>query len=337
MTVKTIGLDLGKQQFELHGVDARGRRVLHRRLSRGRLLRELGKLPRCLVGMEACGGAHYWAREVQRLGHRVKVMAPQYVKPYVRTNKNDANDAEAVCEAVQRPGVPGVAVKGPEELALQGLHRVRERLVGTRTAVVNQLRGLLAEHGVVLPRGRAKVRAALPELAGDGGQRLPGLLRELLADGYRELCELERRIAGYDRRIAQAAAADERCRRLLQVRGIGPLTATAMVGHMGAPGAYANGRQYSAALGLVPRQYSSGGHQRLLGISKRGDRYLRKLLVHGARSLVSRAQRSEDRLSRWARAVEARRGRNRATVAVANKLARIGWALLAHGGEYRAG
>lgn len=335
MKITTLGIDIAKSVFQLHGVDDRGQPVLRRKVNRRQLLTCLSNLGPCLIGMEACGGAHYWARELQKLGHEVRLMSPQFVKPYVKTNKNDRNDAEAICEAVARPNMRFVSIKAIEQQDIQAVHRIRARLVRERTALVNQARGLLSEYGVTIELGVAKVRRALPSILEDAENDLSDDARELFADLYQGLVELDDRIAQYDRRIKRLHERDPVCQRISKVAGVGPMTATAIVAAVGDANNFKNGRQLAAWLGLFPRHVASGGKSKLLGISKRGDRYLRTLLIHGARAALYRARRKDDRHSRWINQVRDRRGTNRACVALANKNARIIWALMAHGDEYR--
>lgn len=335
MKITTLGIDIAKNVFQLHGVDDRGQPVLRRKVSRKQLLTCLSNLGPCLIGMEACGGAHYWARELQMLGHEVRLMSPQFVKPYVKTNKNDHNDAEAICEAVARPSMRFVSIKTVEQQDVQAVHRIRARLVKERTALVNQVRGLLFEYGVTIELGVAKVRRALPSILEDAENDLSDDARELFADLYHGLVELDDRIAQYDRRIKRLHERDPVCQRISTVAGVGPMIATAIVAAVGDANNFKNGRQLSAWLGLVPGHVASGGKSRLLGISKRGDRYLRTLLIHGARAALYRARGKDDRHSRWINQVRDRRGTNRACVALANRNARIIWALMAHGDEYR--
>jgi len=311
--------------------------AMRKKLKRGRLLQEMANMSPCLVGMEACGGAHHWAREIEKLGHEVRMMAPQFVKPYVKGNKNDFNDAEGICEAVGRPNMRFVAIKSVEQQNLLSVHRIRQATVKARTGQVNQIRGLLAEYGIVVAKGVGHVRRRLPEILEDAENRLPDLFRELLAELYEQLQRLDERLQDYDRRINALFRSQEACRRIEAVEGIGPLGATAIVATFGDTRQFANGRQFSAALGLVPGQHSTGGESRLLGISKRGDRYLRTLLVHGARSVVNAvlSKNKDDARSRWIRRIAAERGKNRAAVALANKNARIIWALLSRGESYR--
>lgn len=335
MNVSTLGIDLAKTVFQLHGVSEHGQVALSKRLSRQKLLPFLANLPPCLIGMEACSGAHFWAREMQKLGHEVKLIAPQFVKPYVRGNKTDGNDAAAICEAVSRPHMHFVPINTVEQQDIQALHRIREQLVKNRTALANQIRGLLHEYGVVMPSGISRLRAQLPLILEDAENGLSDVGRELINELYQRLHTLDEQVAQSDRRIQQVFKQDERCQRLGQVEGIGPLIATAFLAAVGDASVFHNGRQVAAWLGLVPKQYSSGGKARLLGISKRGDRYLRTLLIHGARAALHRAAQKRDSRSEWINRLCQRRGKNVTAVAVANKNARILWALLAHGETYR--
>lgn len=335
MTVKRIGIDLAKQVFELCGVDEREQVVLRKTLRRGKVLEFFAQLPPCLIGVEACGSAHYWARELPRLGHEVRLMAPQFVAPYRKNDKNDANDAAAICEAVGRPNMRFVPVKNEQQQAVLALHRARQLLVRERTALVNHARGLLAEFGIVVGQGPARLRAALPRVLEDADNGLPPLAREVFSDLYERLVEMEQRIADYDRKVEQLAREDEVACRLMQVEGIGPLTATALVASVGDARMFKNGRQFAAWLGLVPRQFSSGGKSRHGRITKRGDVYLRTLLIHGARAVMRFMARRDDARSRWVLSLKERRGFNKAAVALAAKNARVLWTLMANGGEYR--
>jgi transposase len=284
--------------------------------------------------MEACASAHYWARELGRLGHTVKLIPPQFVKPYVKSQKNDANDAEAICEAVGRPNMRFVAVKSEAQQDVQALHRIRSELVRQRTAKANQIRGLLSEYGIVVPVGIGTLRRAIPEIQEDAQNGLSGLFRRAL-DGLRQDLEtFDVRIATLDAEIVCVAVADETAQRLQRIPGVGPMTATALVAAVGDARQFARGRDLAASLGLTPGQHSSGGKERLLGITKRGDCYLRTLLVHGARAVLKVAGRKDDPRSRWVMSVAHRRHKNVAAVALANKMARIAWALLTRGGTY---
>jgi len=333
--IKRIGIDLAKSVFQLHGVDAHGHGVLRRQVKRAQLSAFFAQCPPCHIGMEACGSAHYWARELGKLGHTVRLIAPQFVSPYRKNDKNDGNDAEAICEALGRPTMRFVPIKDEEQQAVLCVHRARSLLVEERTALVNQLRGLLAEYGLVIPRGVARLRAALPGILEDAENGLPLLAREVFADLYERLRGLDTHIAAYDRRITHLARTMAAAKRLMQVEGVGPLTATAVVASVGDARLFNNGRQFAAWLGLVPRQHSTGGKSRLGRITKRGDVYLRTLLVHGARSVLMRRTERTDAKSRWGAALQARRGFNKAAVALAAKHARILWALLAHEADYQ--
>jgi len=330
MSITTLGIDLAKNVFHVHGRDAAGRPVLQKQFSRAALVKFMAILPSCRVGLEVCGGANYWCRTLQALGHEVRLISPQFVKPYVKSNKNDFNDAEAICEAVLRPTMRFVTPKTVAQQDLQNLHRVRRRLIGGRTALVNQIRGLLAEYGVVVPKQVSLLRRALPRLIEDLSNDLTPLARMTFTSLHEELRGLDARITAVDHELKRQCACDERCQRLTAIEGIGPLTATAIIAAVGDPRVFKNGRHLAAWLGLVPRQCSSGGKSRLLGISKRGDRYVRTLLIHGARAVVVRAGAKSDARSRWIADKRHQRGTNRACVAVANKNARIIWALLAH-------
>ena len=335
MQITTIGLDTAKNLFQVHGADAQGRPVLKRKLARGKVQEFFATLPRCLVGLEACAAAHYWARELTKLGHEVRLMPPQYVRGYVKTNKHDAADAEACCEAVQRPGMRFVPVKGEDQQSLLMLHRVREQLLKQRTATINALRAHLAEFGIVAAQHRTGLRELLAVVADPEDRRVPPLARELLQVLAEHLRGLEERTAELDRRLVEAARGDAACVRLAAVPGIGPVIATALVATVSDARAFASGRHLAAWVGLVPRQHSSGGKERLLGISKRGDGYLRRQLMHGARALVKVSKGREGKPWAWIDGLLARRPFNVVVAAVANKLARIAWALLSRGEDYR--
>jgi transposase len=335
MPLSTIGLDTAKSVFQVHGVDARGHVVLRKRIRRGQLAGFFANLPACVVGMEATQGAHYWARVLESFGHTVRLIAPQFVKPFLKSQKNDQNDAAAICEAVGRPQMRFVAQKSIEQQDLQALHRVRSRLIGCRTQLGNQIRGLLSEYGIVLPQHLSQVRLALPQLVEEREPRLSGSAKRLFADLYDELQALDQRILAMDSKLQAAFQQNVLCQRIAAVEGVGPVTATAVVAAVANGSAFRNGRQFAAWIGLVPRQQSSGDKQRLLGITKRGDPYLRMLLVHGARSVVYRAGRKNDSRSQWIADKQRRLGTAKACVAVANKNARIIWALLAHDEPYR--
>lgn len=334
--VVRLGIDLGKNSFHLWGVDAQGERALKKKLGRGVLLRELALLQPCLIGMEACSGAHHWAREFTGLGHEVRLMAPQFVTAYVKGNKNDYNDAEAICEAVGRPSMRFVEIKSIEQQDILSLHRMRQGAMKARTALCNQIRGLLAEFGVVMPKGVNALRRQLPEVLEDGENRLSVLMREELAELKEQLRGFDERIAGYDRKLEGLFRQDKRCERIAKIEGVGVLSASAVVASFGDGRQFESARKFSAMLGLVPAQHTTGDKPRLLGISKRGDRYLRTLLVHGARAAIRVVVGSEkgDARSRWIKRLVSERGSNRAAVALANKNARIIWALLSRDQEY---
>jgi transposase len=322
--VTTVGIDLAKRVFALHGVDASGRVVLRKTIRREQFVETVAKLAPCLIGMEASSGSHEWARRFQGFGHTVRLMAPVFVAPYRKSGKNDGNDAEAICEAVSRPNMRFVPVKSAEQQALLALHRVRQGFVEERTALINRLRAVLTEFGVVLPNRTQWVRRDAVAVA----EPLPVLARQAVEDLRAHLVQLDERIGAYDRQLEQQARQSEAAKRLMQIRGIGPLTAVAIVATVGSARDFASGRQFAAWLGLVPRQNSSGGKSRLGHISRRGDAYLRMLLVQGARSVLNTAARHTDRLSLWALSLQARRGMHKALVGIAAKNARIAWALL---------
>ena len=334
MKVTTVGLDLAKSVFTLHGVDERGHTVLRKTVRRAKLLEVFAQLPSCVVGMEACSGAQHWARELRKLGHAPRIMAAEFVEPYRQGGKNDANDAAAICEAVSRPKMHFVAVKSAEQQAVLAVHRLRQGLVEERTALANRLRGLLAEYGVVVSMGLDRLRRALPEILEDGANPIPGLAREVFGDSQQHLRELDDRIAAYDRRIAALARASAPVQRLMRIPGVGPVTATALVASVGDAKVFDNGRQFATWLGLTPRQHSTGGKQRLGVMTKHGDVYLRTLLIHGARAVLRVTPKQRDAKSRWAESLRRRRPDNVVAVALAAKHARISWALLARDKDY---
>ena len=336
MQIATIGLDIAKSSFQVHGADACGKVVLRKRLRRGKLLEFFANLPRCRVGMEACGGAHYWARELTKLGHEVRLMPPQYVKPYVKTNKHDAADAEGCCEAVRRPTMRFVPVKNEMQQALLMLHRIRDRLIAERTGTINAIRGHMTEFGVVAARRGLGMQELLAIISDVDDARLPSLARELLVLQVEHLRVIEARLAELDGRLLRQARDDEAARRLTEIPGIGPVIATAMVATVVDARLFGSGRSFAAWLGLTPRQHATGGRERLLGISKRGDGYLRRQLMHGARSLVRVAAGREHQPWAWINGLCGRRPFNVVVAAVANKLARMIWAMLSRGESYRA-
>jgi transposase len=333
MNIKRVGIDLAKLVFQVHGVDYQDKVLLRKQLRRNQLLSFFAKVSPCLIGMEACGGAHHWARELQKQGHTVKLIAPQFVKPYVKSNKNDANDAEAICEAVGRPPMRFVTIKTVAQQDLQTIHRIRSELVRQRSAKANQIRGLLAEYGLVVGRHIHTLRRALPDLLEDADNGLSFDFRVLL-DGLRQdLITFDGRVAEMDKKVHALAQSEPAAKRLLSIPGIGPINATAIIA-VGDGKQFKRGRDMAAWLGLTPKQRSSGGKDRLLGISKRGDTYLRTLLIHGARSALKAIDKKTNPRSQWLQNLCGRRHKNVAAVALANKNARIAWALLTKETDY---
>ena len=335
MQITTIGLDLAKYVFHVVLCNRAGKVIKRKQLRRSQVLAFFMQLEPCLIGMEGCASAHYWARELEKLGHRVRLIPAQHVKAYVQGNKNDYNDALAIAEAVVRPRMRFISIKSAGEQDMQALHRLREGQMKMRTALCNRLRGLLAEYGFVFAKGVNTLRKQLPQLLEDADNGLSDLFRQMLAQGQRQLYELDEQIAYYDDLIKTQSRGNESCRRLQAIPGYGPIVASAFASYVGDGQGYRRARDVSASLGIVPRQHSSGGKELLLGISKRGDRYLRCLLIHGARAAVHAAANKDDPLSQWINRVRARRGMHKATVALANKMARIGWALLYHKTSYQ--
>jgi transposase len=333
MKLTTIGMDLAKNVVQVHGADERGKPVLKKQLKRAQVLPLFANLALCKIGMEACGSAHYWARKLQALGHTVQLIAPQYVKPFVKRNKNDAADAEAICEAVTRPNMPAVPIKNASQQAILSVHRARQGFVKARTAQANQIRGLLAEFGMVIPQGISHIAKRVPEIIEDGENDLPGSFRLLIQRLVDHLKELDRQVGELEKEILLWHRENEASKKLAKIPGIGPMTASASVASFGDAKSFKTGRQLAAWLGLVPKQHSTGGKATLLGISKRGDTYLRTLLIHGARAVVRVAERKPES-DPWLRKLLARRNKNVAAVALANKNTRMIWALLAHDREY---
>ena len=334
MNITRIGLDLAKSVFQVHAVDHKGHRLFSRALKREKMMAFFQNLSPCLIGMEACASSHFWARTLMAMGHEVKLIAPQFVKPYVKGNKNDANDAEAICEAVSRPNMRFVPVKTVEQQDIQALHRIRQEQVRQRTALVNQIRGLLSEYGIVISRRVESLRNALPDILEDVENRLTADFRILLKGLQEDLMHLDDRFDTQDQAIKRLAQEHEGAKRLQQLRGIGPITATALIAAIGDGRQFARGRDAAAWCGLVPGQHSSGGKSKLLGISKRGDTYLRTLMIHGARAVLRYPQNKDDRLSQWLQKLCNRRNKNIAAVALANKTMRMAWALLVRGQDY---
>jgi transposase len=337
MEIIRVGVDLAKNVFQVHGVDAQEQPVWQGKYRRNKWLSEIiQRVPAgAEIGMEACAGAHHWGRWLRAQGYRVKLMAPQFVKPYVKSNKTDRNDAAAICEAMSRPSMRFVEVKSIEQQDIQAVHRVRTELVGQRTSKANQIRGLAGEYGLVAPISLGALRRALPDWLEDAENGLSGRFRRLLGGLAEDLRQLDTRITELDDEIASIAASDPAVQRLLELRGVGPITATALVAALGTGEAFRRGRDFAVSLGLTPKQHSSGGKERLLGISKRGDAYLRQLLVHGARSVIRTAADKDDALSRWLQKLLARRHANVVTCALASKTARMAWALLHYDSAYQ--
>lgn len=333
--VTTIGIDLAKNVFQIHGVDKEGKTVLQKRVSRPKFLTAMKEHSSCLVGIEACGGSNYWARQLKAMGHNVRIMSPQRVKPYIGSTKNDYKDAEGICEAVSRPKMIFVPIKGIEQQDIQSMHRVRTRLIESRTALGNQIRGLLSEYGIVFPQGLSHVRNGLIKITEDGENELTASTREVMLDLYDELIMLDGKVKRYDAKLDVIFKTNEACQRIAKIEGIGPISATAAIATIGDARVFQNGRQMAAWLGLTPKQYSSGERQTLLGISKKGDSYLRYLLVHGARSVIKVCGKKQDARSSWINDKVIRRGKNRAAVALANKNARTIWAILAKEESYK--
>lgn len=335
MAIAFMGIDLAKSVFQLHGADRDGRLLISKRLRRDQLLPELAKLEPCLIGIEACTGAFFWHRQFEKLGHTVRVIAPQYVKPFVKHQKNDRNDAEAICTAMRHPNMKFVPTKTEEQQDIQALHRARTRLVNHRTALVSQMRGLLLDRGVTIGVSISRARRAIPATLAEPANGLTGMTPDIIAELYEFLGQINVRIKAFDRRIEAVFRANAACQRIARICGVGPKTATAVIAAVGNGAEFKNGRHLAAWMGLVPRQHSSGNRQILMGISKRGDQHLRTLLVHGARSVVRVAANKTDALSRWINALRERRGVNRTIVAMANKNARIIWAMLRKGMEFQ--
>ncbi len=336
MKLSRVGVDLAKNVYQLHGVDGHGKTVLKRRLKRHQWLDALLDKtdPGCEIGLEACASAHHWGRELQSRGYTVKLIPPQFVKPYVKSNKSDARDAEAICEAMSRPNMRFVTVKTVAQQDIQATHRIRAGLITQRTAKGNQIRGLVAEYGLVAPKHLSSLRAAIPCWLEDAENGLTDDFRSLLHGLWDDLLILDDRVGEMDKLIRRLADSHEDCVRLQQLRGVGPMISTAMVATVGDARQYHKSRQMAAAIGITPKQHSSGGKDRLLGISKRGDVYLRTLMIHGARAVVTRAEHKDDRLSRWVTGIATRRHPNVAAVALANKTARMAWAMLRNEPDY---
>lgn len=330
--MELLAIDLGKQAFHLHGIDADGV-VVSRKVSRAKLDGAVAELAPRAVAMEACASAHHWGRRFEADGRRALLVNPRFVKPFVRGSKNDAVDAEAIFEAASRPTMRFVPVKTPEQQDLQSLHRVRERLIVQRTSLINHARGLLAEFGIVLPTGPRRFREQAPGAVADAG--LSELARRLFAELFDQLRDVEARVARLDAEVVAICRGHDACRRLAALPGVGPVVATALVAAVRDGRHFRSGRELAAWIGLVPRQYTTGGKPRLGGIGRRANHYLRRQMIHGARSVASRLAAKDDRRSAWLKGLVARAGFNKALVALANKTARVAWALLARGESYR--
>jgi len=336
MEITSVGIDLGKTTFHLVGLEVHGRAVIKRKFSRRQLLAYTANLPTSLIGIEACSGAHFIGAALRDQGHDVRLIPAQFVKPFLKSNKNDFLDAEAIAEAVARQNMRFVPIKTDEQLDLQAMHRVRDRLVHRRTAVINQMRGFLLERGITFAPGPANLRRHMPSILEDAEQNLTPRMRSLLSHLWHEWKQLEDDVDRISSEINAIAEQDPACQRLRQIPGIGPLVSTATVAAIGNGAAFRRGREFAAWLGLIPRQHSTGGKARLLGISKRGSVYLRRMFIHGARAVLLIVKYDTGRLGQWARELALRAPRNKVIVAVANKLARIAWAVLARGSDYRA-
>jgi transposase len=334
-TVTTIGLDIAKSVFQVHGIDAQGKVVIRRQLRRRYVLAFFQKLPPCLVGIEACASSHHWSRELQALGHAVRLMPPAYVKPYVKRQKNDAADAEAICEAVSRPSMRFVETKTPEQQSCLMLHRTRHLFIRQQTAVINSIRAHLAEFGIVARVGRQGVEDLLDVVADPKERRVPEVARACLAALAIQLRMLKAQILEFDRRIMAWHRSNETSRRLDEIPGVGPVLATALVASVADPKAFRSARDFSAWIGLVPRQHSSGGKEKLGGISKQGDRYLRGLFTAGALAVIRYAKVHGTKHRPWLSALLARRPTKVAAIALANKIARMAWVMMARSERYR--
>jgi len=333
MNHSVVGLDIAKNIFHFYSLGA-DTKVIKKALKRAELLAFFANYPVSLIGIEACGGAHHWGRELTKLGHQVVLLNAKYVKSFVVGNKNDFNDAQAIFDAVSRPNKRTVAVKTIDQQDVQLVHNIRQELIETRTALVNQIRGLLSERGIVIPQGISHVRKELPSILEDAENNLTALSRELFAEQYEKLKTLDDDIKAQDARISRLCSQNERSKRFLEVPGVGPITATIVAADIGDGKGYASSRDYAASLGVVPKQHSSGGKQVYLGISKRGNRYIRTMLIHGARAVLKNIKDKTDKLSLWLKSLIERRGFNKAAVALANKNARILWAMASKNKDY---
>jgi transposase len=332
--ITLLAIDLAKNVFQLHGTDDKGKVLLRKKISRAKLLEFIVNLPDCNIYMEACGSANYWGREFEKLGHKVKLIHPKYVKPYVKRNKNDRNDAAGIAAAARDADMRFCSVKTQEQQDIQSIHRIRSLLIQQRTASVNQIRGLLAEYGIAVPQGINKLRKYLVEIFGSNSKNISELMLGCLLEMYEHFKQLDEKITGYDKKIEILFNGNESCKKLEKIPGIGKLTATILVSTLGNGSTFKNGRHFAAFLGLVPRQHSSGGKNCLLGISKGGDTYTRKLLIHGARSVILWCTKKTDNQSIWLKNLVIRRGKNKTAVALANRIARVAWAVTKGEKEY---
>jgi len=335
MQIRSVGIDLGKTAFHLVALGDNSKVLLKKKFTQKQLITFTANMQSCLIGMEACAGAHFLGRVLRAQGHDVKLIPAQFVKPFVKSNKNDFIDAEAIAEAVDRRNMRFVAIKTEDQLDLQAMHRVRERVMQRRTAVINQLRAFLLERGMVFPKSPIRLREAIPAVLENVEENLTPRMRSLIAMMWNEWKGLELQITELNDEVERIASSDAACQRLRQIPGIGPLVATAIVASIGNGAAFHKGREFAAWMGLVPRQHSTGGKARLYGITKRGNRYLRMILVHGARAVVLRSKRERIPMGSWLTSLEARAPRNVLIIAMANKLARIAWAVLSTGQDYR--
>ena len=335
MNVTLIGIDLAKSVFQVCAVNQQGKVVFNRQVRRNRLMALLMNYPEAVIAMEACSGSNYWGRELEQKGFTVRLIPPQHVKPFIKGNKNDRNDAFAITEAARRPHLRCVRPRTLAQTDLIQVHRVLDRQVRQRTALINQIRGFLGEYGVVVARGKERLWHALPDVLEEVDNGLTPSARELVAELRQEWAILQQAIRRLEQQIKTQSRVDEAARRLMQIKGVGERISTAAVAYAGNGQGYRNGRHFAANLGLVPKEHSSGGKQQLGGMTKRGNRYLRRLLIQGAWTVVRYASRGQDRLSRWAVKLIERRGKHKAVVAVANKMARIIWSMLYHRTEYR--
>jgi transposase len=336
MNITTLGIDLAKNNFSVVGMNEHGKVLLRKSLTRAKLLPFIAQCPPCLIGMEACSGAHYWGREFEKLGHRVGIIAAKFVEPFRKGCKNDNNDAEAICEVVSRSNTWFVPIKTPDQQAVLCIHRVRQGLIRERTGLINQLRGLLSEFGLVMPKGRYSVQTHIPRILEDAENSLPHLARHIINDLWQRIQHANEQVLAYDRDLARVVREDENAKRLMSIPGVGEQVASGVVASVPDPRLFKNSRQFAAWLGLVPRQYTTGGHIRLGRITKRGDKYLRMCLVHGARAVVANLRDKQDRVSCWVRELVQRRGYLRAVVALAARNARLIWTLLVKQETYRA-